>query len=217
MKTPNQPRYAGFWIRLLAKLIDCFFVLAVTLPLLLWVYGWEYLEAGSTVRGPLDFLISWLMPALAAVTFWRYRSATPGKMIVSARIVDQRTGQPPSWAQCIVRYFAYLASAVPLGMGFLWIAVDPRKQAWHDKLAGTVVTWGRRARMPAEKLEHTATAAAKPDRTARPSPWSDEPFDLSDPSYVWPEREAAQTASRYAFPSVAVPEMVAEESPITAR
>jgi uncharacterized RDD family membrane protein YckC len=28
---------------------------------------------------------------------------------------------------------------LPLGLGFLWIAFDKRKQAWHDKLAGTVV------------------------------------------------------------------------------
>jgi uncharacterized RDD family membrane protein YckC len=29
--------------------------------------------------------------------------------------------------------------AVLLGLGYLWIAFDPRKQAWHDKLAGTIV------------------------------------------------------------------------------
>jgi uncharacterized RDD family membrane protein YckC len=25
------------------------------------------------------------------------------------------------------------------GLGFIWIAIDPEKQSWHDKIAGTVV------------------------------------------------------------------------------
>jgi uncharacterized RDD family membrane protein YckC len=28
---------------------------------------------------------------------------------------------------------------LPLMIGFIWVAFDPRKQGWHDKLAGTVV------------------------------------------------------------------------------
>ncbi|MBT7879149.1 MAG: hypothetical protein HN738_13805, partial [Gammaproteobacteria bacterium] len=30
-----------------------------------------------------------------------------------------------------------------LGLGFIWIALDKRKQGWHDKLAGTVVIIGK--------------------------------------------------------------------------
>ena len=30
---------------------------------------------------------------------------------------------------------------IPIFLGFLWIAFDKRKQGWHDKLAGTVVTY----------------------------------------------------------------------------
>jgi uncharacterized RDD family membrane protein YckC len=206
MNASNKPRYAGFWIRLAATLLDSFLLLAVILPLLLWVYGWEYFEPGSPIRGPLDFVISWVLPCLAAVAFWRYRSATPGKMIVSVRIVDQHTGRQPSLAQCIIRYFAYVVSAAPLGLGFLWIAFDPRKQAWHDKLSGTVVTWGRRAETPAKAAESASTAVAQADLAGNRSPWSDEPFDLSDPATVWPERAAAQTTLPYAVPRVAVPD-----------
>jgi uncharacterized RDD family membrane protein YckC len=39
----------------------------------------------------------------------------------------------------IGRYFAYYLSTILLGLGFLWIIWDPKKQGWHDKLAGTVV------------------------------------------------------------------------------
>jgi uncharacterized RDD family membrane protein YckC len=140
MESPNAVRYAGFWIRAIATVIDVVLLLVITLPLLLWVYGLEYLDPNAPmIRGPVDFLISYVFPAVAVIVFWKYRSATPGKMIVSARIVDARSGGPPSTTQCLIRYFAYLVSMLPLGLGFLWIALDPRKQAWHDKLAGTVV------------------------------------------------------------------------------
>ena len=134
-----KPRYAGFWIRLWATTIDVVLLLIVTWPLLLWIYGIDYFQSQSVIRGPMDFLISWVFPAIAVVIFWKYKSATPGKMVFSAKIVDAKTGEQPSTVQLIVRYFAYVVSMLPLMLGFLWIAFDRRKQAWHDKLAGTVV------------------------------------------------------------------------------
>ena len=83
--------------------------------------------------------MTWVLPAVAVIVFWIYRSATPGKIILGIRIVDAQTGDKPSTGQLIGRYFAYYVSAIPLMLGFLWIAFDRRKQGWHDKLAGTVV------------------------------------------------------------------------------
>ena len=73
------------------------------------------------------------------VLFWVYRQATPGKIAISARIVDAETGAKPSTRQLVGRYFGYYVSIIPLMLGILWVAFDPRKQGWHDKLAGTVV------------------------------------------------------------------------------
>ncbi len=132
-------RYAGFWIRLWATVVDTVLIMVVTGPLLLYIYGLNYLDSEVLIHGPMDFLISLVFPAVAVIVFWKYRSATPGKMFFSARIVDARTGGKPSIGQFIGRYFAYLISMLPLCLGFVWIAFDKRKQAWHDKLAGTVV------------------------------------------------------------------------------
>jgi RDD family protein len=55
------------------------------------------------------------------------------------RIVDARTGANPTAAQHIIRYLGYFVSILPLFLGALWVAFDPRKQVWHAKLAGTVV------------------------------------------------------------------------------
>jgi uncharacterized RDD family membrane protein YckC len=133
--------YAGFWVRTGASIIDTILMMLVTLPILISIYGWAYfdgVEAGL-IAGPADFLVSWVLPTILVITFWIYKQATPGKMAVSAKIVDATTGQPASTAQLVGRYFAYFVSIIPLFLGIIWVAFDKRKQGWHDKLAGTVV------------------------------------------------------------------------------
>ena len=56
-------------------------------------------------------------------------------------IVDAQSGRPASTGRLVARYFAYIASSLPLFLGFAWIAIDRRKQGWHDKIAGTVVVY----------------------------------------------------------------------------
>lgn len=137
----QQLKYVGFWARVGASIIDTILILMITVPLLLTVYGKTYFTENSDriIAGPADFLISWVLPAVAVIIFWIYRQATPGKMAVSARIVDAKTGGRPSTGQLIGRYFGYYVSIIPLFLGILWVAFDKKKQGWHDKLAGTVV------------------------------------------------------------------------------
>lgn len=136
--------YAGFWIRVLATLIDSLLFAVITVPILVWV-STGGLPAAWGVQVPLvvDILIAYVLPPIAVVLFWVYQSATPGKMMLGMRILDAQTGAAPSAGQCIGRYFAYIVSTLPLLLGFIWVAFDDRKQAWHDKLAGTVVVWRR--------------------------------------------------------------------------
>ena len=47
-----------------------------------------------------------------------------------------------------LRLIGYLVSGAMFYLGFLWIAVDPRKQGWHDKIAGTVVIRDRGKPLP---------------------------------------------------------------------
>jgi uncharacterized RDD family membrane protein YckC len=142
-KLQNQPveelEYVGFWPRLGASLIDTVLGAMILYPILYALYGREYFASDNLVAGGGDFIMTHVFPAIAIIVFWVYKSATPGKMAIRAKIVDAKTGQPPSKGQLIGRYFAYYISTIPLCLGFLWIAWDPRKQGWHDKLAGTVV------------------------------------------------------------------------------
>jgi uncharacterized RDD family membrane protein YckC len=131
--------YVGFWPRVGASIIDTILVLFICIPLVLWVYGTAYLSSTSLIIGPADFFINWVLPAFAVVAFWLYAQATPGKMAISAKIVDASTGNPPTTSQCIIRYLGYFVSTIPFLLGFIWVAFDDRKQGWHDKLANTVV------------------------------------------------------------------------------
>ncbi len=131
--------YAGFWIRTWATIIDTFLIIAITFPVLIFIYGWAYFDLKEDVAGPADFIITWIFPAVAVIWFWTSRQATPGKMALSIRVLDAKSGKSLSVAQSLGRYLAYFISGLPLGLGLLWVAFDRKKQGWHDKLAGTVV------------------------------------------------------------------------------
>ena len=131
--------YVGFWLRAWATLIDLVLFSLWTVPLMYWAYGDAIWTDTQLVKGPADFLINWVLPTIAVILFWQRKQATLGKMAIGARIVDATTGEPPSTRQDFIRYFGYFASVLPLGLGYLWIAFDPRKQGFHDKLANTVV------------------------------------------------------------------------------
>jgi uncharacterized RDD family membrane protein YckC len=142
-ETQSQPgeelEYVGFWPRLGASIIDSILAMMIVYPLLYFFYGGEYFTSEKLLPGLGDFILTHVLPAVAIVIFWIYRSATPGKMAIRARIVDAGTGGHPTTRQLIIRYLAYYLSTIPLFLGFLWIAWDPKKQGWHDKLAHTVV------------------------------------------------------------------------------
>lgn len=137
--TESELEYAGFWVRVGASIIDTILLLFFVIPLMLAFYGDSYWTDTSLIKGPVGLLVEWILPAVAVIAFWVAKQATPGKMALSMKIVDAKTGDRPSAGQLIGRYLGYFVSMLPLFLGILWVAFDRRKQGWHDKLAGTVV------------------------------------------------------------------------------
>ncbi len=148
----SEPQYVGFWARFLAMIIDSLWLTLIMAVVIIAFFGQDFMAAtmmtpessaemaaatGAGAAGGL--LVQLLLPALLVVAFWIYKSATPGKMVISAEIVDARSLGKPSTGQLIVRYIGYYISSFILGLGFLWVAFDKRKQGWHDKIAGTLV------------------------------------------------------------------------------
>ncbi len=127
--------YVGFWLRLWANFVDSLLLALVTLvPQLMFGEG-----AVTEAEAAREMMLSYGLSALIVLTFWFTSSATPGKMLIRARIADARTGEKPTARQFLIRYAAFLLALLPMGLGLLWILWDERSQGWHDKIAGTVV------------------------------------------------------------------------------
>jgi uncharacterized RDD family membrane protein YckC len=138
-----QPEYVGFWARVGASLIDSILMAIILVPFArLFGVGMD-IESALRFDSPANIMVNGILPAIAVILFWMYRQATPGKMLIGAKIVDEKTLGKPSTGQLIGRYFAYYLSTIVLLLGFIWVGFDARKQGWHDKLAGTLVIKAR--------------------------------------------------------------------------
>lgn len=134
--TPVQ--YIGFWARVAASFIDTILIMMVIVPVALLVVGREYFDPLREIDST-QVVLELIFPSIAVIVFWIYRSATPGKMVFHAVIVDATTLGKPSTGQLVGRYFAYFVSIIPFCLGLMWVGWDKRKQGWHDKLARTLV------------------------------------------------------------------------------
>ena len=134
--------YVGFGARLIAFVLDMMIFFVIVIPSLVAIYGRDYLaRSDDSFAGFWDFALQAVVPALAVILFWRRYGATPGKLAIYAKVVDARTGEAASTGRLVARYFGYFISSLPLFLGFAWIAIDRRKQGWHDKIAGTLVVY----------------------------------------------------------------------------
>ena len=137
--------YAGFWRRLLAFFIDYLLISTLLAPVLFLIYGRGYFlwltetEGFFEIYGSADLLLTKILPFLLLILLWRRLGATPGKILLDCRIVDARTLENISTRSAFIRAAGYIISALPVYLGFVWIAFDKRKQGLHDKLAGTLV------------------------------------------------------------------------------
>ena len=115
----TAPR-AGFWIRMGALLIDMILIGVIT----------SILDS----HGEL-----WLI-ALAGygALMWKIKGTTIGGLVCGLKVV-RRDGADINWDTAIVRALGCFLSMIVVGLGFLWIVFDEDRQAWHDKIAGTLV------------------------------------------------------------------------------
>ncbi|ODS30646.1 MAG: RDD family protein [Candidatus Scalindua rubra] len=87
-------------------------------------------------------IIPVIFPALLAlaynVGFWSTRGATPGKMFMKLKVVDQN-GTFLTVEKGIIRYIGYIVSGIVILLGYFWVHWDPHNQGWHDKFAKSYV------------------------------------------------------------------------------
>jgi len=136
-------QYVGFWARFWATIVDVLLLMMIIYPLFYMMYGDAFIERAADFSFANN-LVGYILPFIAILVFWHYKSATPGKMLLKAKIVDVHTLAKPTMKQYVIRNLAYLVSFIPLGLGYFWAGWEKRKQTWYDKLAGTVVVQPRK-------------------------------------------------------------------------
>jgi len=73
------------------------------------------------------------------ISNWMFKS-TAGKRIMNLQVVDG-DGRNVDLPRLLTRHAGYFVSAPLLLMGFISILFDDFSQGWHDKIAGTYVTY----------------------------------------------------------------------------
>ena len=162
MSTSNGPslqgHYAGFVSRAVAVAIDLWIIAVVTV-----IVSWaslsllEYVAIDVRDCPPIEsdvgqgaFLclaLQWTgialgvsFPSIYALFFWTVTGQTPGKAVMGVRIV-RLDGSPMTLLTSIVRGLGYSISLASVGLGFLLVLSDNRRQALHDKFARTCVIY----------------------------------------------------------------------------
>lgn len=145
-------RYAGFWMRFLAILIDSVAMGIVSAVLhAIFGFGGAFLTAGSGSRDAIStgmvmgmLAANSVMMFISLLYYWLMTGltgATLGKMALGLRVVKS-DGQIPGLGFAFLReVVGKTISAILIGIGFLWVAFDGRKQGLHDKVAGTFVVY----------------------------------------------------------------------------
>jgi uncharacterized RDD family membrane protein YckC len=84
------------------------------------------------------FHLHLIVLAAYGAVMWKLRGSTVGGIVFDLKVV-RTDGRDIDWETAIVRALGCFLSLAVAGLGFIWIAFDGANQAWHDKIAGTVV------------------------------------------------------------------------------
>lgn len=144
---PPPIRYAGFWMRFFALMLDLIIVPLIFSPLIIGAgvagyffgamsphiieqdYLWQFAAGLATITYSLIFFFYFLI----GHSF----GATIGKKIMGIRLATYNGRNPGFWRSLIRETIGRFLASIIFYLGYLWIAWDAHKQGWHDKIVGT--------------------------------------------------------------------------------
>lgn len=134
----TNKNYAGFWARTKASFIDGLIVL----PIFFILTGW-YMSPEQTVQNTISLEIegliaTFLMIAYEVIMYTEYDGQTVGKRVTGIKVVME-DGSKITYGKALLRTAGGYTSFAILMLGYLWVIWDSKKQAWHDKIAKTLV------------------------------------------------------------------------------
>jgi len=123
--------YAGFWIRFVAALLDSVIIVALSV-----IVATVFAVIKLAVVGSLAQLV---LAIGYYVWFQSLSGQTLGKKVMKIKVVNA-VGTTPSLGTFALReILGKLVSGLLLGIGYLMVAWDSKKQGLHDKIASTYV------------------------------------------------------------------------------
>ncbi len=180
---------AGLVSRLLAAAVDAFILAASFAVIHLGLKALGVVMVGTWPA--LVALAGWMRAAAAAglaptyhVAFWAIAGRTPGKWLLGLRVVTA-DGRRPGVVRSTIRFLAYSVSIAPLLAGVIAIAFDPRRRAWHDRIARTQVVYDSRPLVHRLRVRLAPAGEAASERPGVVPPAHDRTWGL-------PEAEGAR-------------------------
>lgn len=148
--------FVGFRGRLVAKLIDwtilsfviiCVFLVinfAMLAVLFLNVEGMSYSEISKfanllgIIAFSLSVFVSIIFYAIYEIFMLKKNGQTIGKKLLGIKVI-KTNGESLTWSTAIIREIGEIINAFTIGIGYLIIIFDDKKQGLHDKIADTYV------------------------------------------------------------------------------
>ena len=142
-KTNSQIKdFASSYVRVLAWLIDLFII-----TFLFQLFA-SPVTASTTFVDMLDSLLGFILVILILfslilplvyVFMINLLGATPGKLLSGISVEDENGIRLSFWKAFLRNYLGYAVSASFIWLGYIWVFVDSKRQAWHDMVAGSFV------------------------------------------------------------------------------
>ncbi|KKR09945.1 MAG: hypothetical protein UT39_C0025G0008 [Candidatus Woesebacteria bacterium GW2011_GWA1_39_21] len=141
IKMTDKIKYASFWERVLALLIDTSIYLMLITLAIFKITGVN--DFASLLNNIYDFVLLNLFLAVfifpIEVAMVSFLGGTPGKLIIGIRI-QKESGKLLNWKEAFIRLtLGKAVSGLFFGLGYVWIFRDEKKRAWHDYVNNSVV------------------------------------------------------------------------------
>ena len=148
MNNKKTVKYAGFWRRLAALIIDSLILMFLVLVLFA-VIGLPLTvlnDSSYSALGTIGMILVMLFSLILVLGYHPYfltrpDGATPGKKVMGLVVVDKNHKYPISLGSALLREILgrMLVDRLTLQLGNLLIIIDSKKQALHDKIGSTYV------------------------------------------------------------------------------
>jgi uncharacterized RDD family membrane protein YckC len=144
----NEMRYAGFWIRFAAYLIDYILTTfaAFVIGMILGFALGAIMASQNATTTQIELTAQFMGQIVGIIVGWLYyalmesssKQATLGKIVVGLKVTDLN-GNRISFGRATGRFFGKILSGIILLIGYLMVLWTEKKQTLHDMMAGTLV------------------------------------------------------------------------------